>query len=258
MLPSAVTDRLDESEYPKVLVNDSPEGTTDHLVRDGDALCSNAPMPSRFEKPWAIQTLSLDEYVYHRSLDDLDPGDRPDRICKRCWSALGSLKSDSGYTNTADSQTIAATRYRWKAKGYARKVWCDLLVPDDAPMTDLQRAISAALGLRDEFHGWAFCERSNYDTADIEILPSKMYGMSGFADEYDAAETLAGDALDIFGLNDGDRFYYVYDLATPSVTYGILNERGSSMEAQLADETPEATYGKVAVLTSNEKMPSRY
>lgn len=194
----------------------------------------------------------------------------PEGVCSHCWSKADEqvAKADdviqdsiSGVVEKEDDVSVddfagvPGVRYRWKPKGYARKVWWDVLVPDTAPATDVRAAVSSALGLDDGFHAWEFADNTRALTADTEVvMPDTATGTEMAADE-----TSGGGLLDAFELAEGDRLYYLYDLSGMEVvSYGIVKERIEDCQAYIEDNEYERQVGSVFVLRGKGKRPSRY
>jgi hypothetical protein len=177
-------------------------------------------------------------------------GEAPETVCSTCWQ---EVKSDMASDAPSLTETGDATRYRWKVKGEARSVWADLIVPDVATFDDVQSAVSGALGLHDQFHGWAFTDHPRYMKANIEVSSGRRTLGPG---ELDASELSGKEALDVFELDTGEKLYYLYDLGTPAVTYGLLKERVDV--GSLDDEAVTATYGAVRVTKQKGSESARY
>lgn len=252
MLPPTVRDRVDEETCPTVLVSDGPDAGADHLLGFDGALCGREPSGS-FLRPLnrSFREISIEEYAEDH---EVIVGERPPDVCKRCWSALDSYDPLNVFTDTSAETfegPVAGTHIRWKLKGHARRVWCDVFVADDIPMDNVRVAVGRALALDDDPYPGKFTTTTRFSAAQTAILPQRVHASHGIGKECHSTETTTiGAALELFRLGEGDRLYYLYD-DPETVVYGILKERHDGARSWQATLSPEKRIEGVHVVSVN-------
>jgi len=126
---------------------------------------------------------------------------------------------------------MTAHRFRVKFDRDSSR-WRDLVVGENHSVEDLQSAINTAFGL-DEGHLWFFGEDENFWNSDVkyecpedEDVPSVGGGLLSIDEEtHDASEKTVGEIVSRLGLEEDDRFCYLYDYGDEWRFCVVLKER---------------------------------
>nr|WP_276302649.1 hypothetical protein [Halorussus sp. DT80] len=138
---------------------------------------------------------------------------------------------------------MTAYRFRVKLEPDPRSLWRDIVVGEERPLTEFQTSINRTVGL-DQSHLWFIGTDQDYWRSDVryespdafEDMPSS--GLLQPNEEvYDAGEATVGEMAQRLGLEERDRFCYLFDYGDEWRFYAILKE--------LLDDEPSDTQPEV-------------